>query len=224
MSLSSAILASAIMIALVMLYGITNDRWRWRLFVKRATLALLAIAALSGAVIGGLNVWSRLPPILTRQTEYEGLRLGIGPDEVIYIKGWPPVVYGDLQTEGDWNGSQPVIETDKLEKGKTVRDYGQWAYEGNHSRVDITFNPEKTAIIAVQCCSHDKLSRRSPILGVRDGDTEKTVIEKLGAPAISRIEQITKYMSYPNLGVNLFLVKEQVYMIGINDTHYKRGS
>jgi hypothetical protein len=59
---------------------------------------------------------------------------------------------------------------------------------------------------------------------VRDGDTEKTVIEKLGIPAISRIEQITKYMSYPNLGVNLFLVKEQVYMIGINDPHYKRGS
>jgi hypothetical protein len=223
MYLGIAIFLSSMVIALVMLYGITKDRWRWRTFVKRSALALVAIIALTGAVIGGLYLWNHLPPV-TRQTEYAGLRLGIGPDEVIYIKGFPPTVLGEVKTEGDWIGSEPVIDTSKLEKGKNVQDYREWQYEGYNSRVDITFNLEKTAVVVIQCYSNDRLSRCPPILGISDGDSEKTVVDKLGVPAISRIEGVAKYISYPNLGISLFLTKEQVYMLGINDPQYKRGS
>jgi hypothetical protein len=224
MSLGSALFLSSLVIALVMLYGITKDRWRWRIFAKRAILTLVAIAVLTGAIVGGLYVWSQLPPFLTQQTEYEGLRLGIGPDEVIYIKGFPPTVYGEVETEGDYKGFQPTFETEKLEKGKNVRDYRAWAYNGDHSRIDVTFNKEKTAVIVIQCYSSDKLSRCPPILGVRDGDSEKVVVQRLGEPAISRIEGAVKYMNYPSLGINFHLEKEQVYFMGINDPQYKRGS
>jgi hypothetical protein len=225
MSLGSAIFLSLMAIALVMLYGITKDRWRWRVFVKRATLTLLAIAALIGAVIGGLYLWNQLPPVLVRQNEYAGLRLGIGPDEVIYIKGVPKTVYGEPETEGDMKGSRPTFETEKLEKGKLVRDYTEWAYDVDHSRIDVDFNNEKTAVISIKCYSMDKLYRCPPILGVRDGDSEKEVIQKLGAPTSSRIERSSvpgiegavKYMSYPNLGINLILEREQLYYMGISD-------
>jgi hypothetical protein len=232
MSLGSAIFLSSVVIAVVMLYGLTKDRWRSGPFVKRANLTFLAIVAITGTIAGALYIWNQLPLALARQTEYAGLRLGISQDEVIYIKGVPQTVNGELETEGPLKGSRPTIEKDKLEKGKQVRDYDDWAYNGDYSRINVTFNMKKTAVTAIQCYSSDKLSRCPPILGIRDGDSEKTVIDRLGVPAISRIERLsipgvegaTKYISYPNLGINFHLEKEQVYYMGINDSKYERGS
>jgi hypothetical protein len=164
MSVGWAIFLSSCVLGVVILYGITKDRWRWRRIVKRSALTLAAIAALTGAVIGGSYIWNRFPPPLVLQTEYAGLRLGIGPDEVIYIKGYPPVVLGEVDGEGLWAG-QPVINTKDLENGKRAQDYRDWEYENGQSRIDITFNPDKTAVVAISCYSNDRLRRCPSIAG-----------------------------------------------------------
>jgi hypothetical protein len=148
MSLGSEIFLSSVVIAVVMLYGLTKDRWRWGPFVKRAIFTFLAIVAIAGTIAGALYIWNQLPLALARQTEYAGLRLGISQDEVIYIKGVPQTVNGELETEGPLKGSRPTIEKGKLEKGKQVRDYDDWAYNGDYSRINVTFNMKKTAVTA----------------------------------------------------------------------------
>jgi ABC-type Fe3+ transport system permease subunit len=90
MSTGLGILLSSVVLALVMLYAITKDRWRWRQIARISALAL----ALTGVVIGGLYLWNQLPANVSPQTEYEGVRLGMTPDEVMYIRGSPTLVLG----------------------------------------------------------------------------------------------------------------------------------
>src|SRR5437870_4308170 len=119
MSLGLGIFLSSLVLAVVMLYGLTRDRWSWRGIFKRTALAVLALVLITAAIIGGVELWNRLPATVTPQTEYAGLRIGMTPDDVMYIKGYPPEVFGELSNEG-W---LPVIKTTELEKGRRVEDY-----------------------------------------------------------------------------------------------------
>jgi len=44
-------------------------------------------------------------------------------DEVLYIKGNPPTVLAEEVSDPKMKGFFLVVETNKLEKGKSVRDY-----------------------------------------------------------------------------------------------------
>jgi hypothetical protein len=222
MSIGLAIFLSSLVFALVALYGITRDRWGWRKIVRRATLALLFILALGVLTFAGVHIWDRIPTSIPKQTAYAGLRIGMPHDEVKYVKGYPPKVYGEAATEGDWKGSQPVIETKTLEKDKRVEDYVDWSYDIEGGRIDVEFDPTKTGIIVIRCYSADKLRRCPSILGISDGDTEQEVIRKFGKPEKSSIEGVSKSLYYTKAGIYFVLVKEQVYMLGINDTHYEK--
>jgi hypothetical protein len=93
MSIGTAIFLSSCVFAVVILYGVTKDRWPWRRFVARSALVILGIIVAAGAIIGGFIFLNQPPtPILARQTEYAGLRLGMSPNEVLYIKGTPNFV------------------------------------------------------------------------------------------------------------------------------------
>jgi hypothetical protein len=220
MSVGLAIFLASIVFASVTLYGITKDRWNWRRIAKLCALTFVTLVVLAGAFIGSFYFWDQLPAIIYPQTEYAGLRLGISPDEVMYIKGYPPEVFGAAEKDGEWPG-QPVIETKNLEKGRRVQDYKDWAYEGRLNRIDVTFNAEKTAVVVIECYSHDRQRRCPSIAGVTDGDSEREVIRKLGAPGTSRITGVTKFISYPDVGIHLWLEKERGYMLGVNDRKYK---
>jgi hypothetical protein len=78
--------------ALVIFYAITKNRWRW-------ARALIALIVLTSVVIGGLYFWKQLPPTISPQAEYAGIRLGMGPDEVLSINGSPPAVYREAAAE-----------------------------------------------------------------------------------------------------------------------------
>jgi hypothetical protein len=97
MSLGLGIFLSTLVLAVVILYGLTKDRWGWRRILKRTALTLLALAA----IIGGVYFWNQLP---VPQTEYAGIRIGMTPDEVMYIKGFPPTVFGELSNDGEGKG------------------------------------------------------------------------------------------------------------------------
>jgi hypothetical protein len=113
------------------------------------------------------------------------------------------------------------VKTTELEEGKRVQDYREWSYETSEIRIDITFNEARDAAIAVQCYSNDRAGRCPSITGVRDGDSEKEVIRKLGNPDTCHIGGVTKNMDYRNLGIRLTLTKEGVYMLMVLDRKYK---
>jgi hypothetical protein len=207
---------------------------RWRIVGPTALIVALLVW-LSSPIIFELYDRYRYREPLVPQTEYAGLRLGISPDEVMHIKGYPPAVVGEVPEDpppSGWSG--PVITTKTLlGNEKRPQDYQVWAYwNGDRSRIDVTFNPEMTAVIAIRCFSDDLLQRCPSIAGVSDGDFESKVIRKLGSPDTSKIKGINKALYYSTLGIQLALTKKeerkrglitqperpmQVYMLRITD-------
>jgi hypothetical protein len=222
MSVGLAVFLSSLLLSIVLLYGITKDRWAWRLFLKRTALVCLTLIFGLAASIAGIYVWNQLPTAVARQTEYARLRLGMNQDEVMYIKGYPPSVLGEEVGDPAWKGFFGVIETKNLEKGKRVTDYRDWSYNEYESNINVAFNDEKTAVVAIQCFSKDKLSRCPAIAGLSDGNTEKQAIRRLGPPSDSQFQGVTKWIAYHEQGIKLTLEKEQVYMLEISVPRYVR--
>jgi hypothetical protein len=216
MSIGWAIFLSSLILAFVALFGITRDRWSWRKIVRRVTVAVLTAVALGVLAFAGMRLWDQIPTSVPKQTEYAGFRLGMPQDEVKYVKGYPPKVFGELEKEGPYKGSR------KLEMDKRVEEYAEWSYDITGGRVDITFDPTKTGIIVISCYSSDNLRRCPSILGISDGDAEQDVIKKFGKPEKSKIEGVAKIIYYTKTGVHFNLAKERVYMLGINDTRYEK--
>src|SRR5215204_3815114 len=117
MELGTGIFLSALVIAVILLYGITKDRWGWRHFVKRAAVGCLGLVLLSVLVGTGAYLYEEVPIPVGRQTEYAGIRLGMSQDEVLYIKGYPPAVLGEEVSDPQLKDFYLVLETSKLEKG-----------------------------------------------------------------------------------------------------------
>ena len=131
MELGTGIFLSSALIALVLLYGFTKDRWRWRKMVGGTLLVgviLIGVVAAVATIEQIAHKWfppqlgRQTQPQLERQTQYAGLKLGTGPQEVMYIKGYPPEVFGEENTDPAWKGWFKLIKTDELEKDKKVTD------------------------------------------------------------------------------------------------------
>lgn len=217
MSIGTAIFLSSLFLGIVALYAATKDRWRWRLFAKRVTLAFALMLLLGGLVWGGFYLHNMLPITVAQQTEYSRIKLGAAPSEVSYIKGTPSAVLGGLTKDPGFEGFQEIIEVKKIEKGKTINDFRDWSWDDGNSRIDVTFDPEKTKVIAVQCYSGDKLSRCPAIEGIADGSSEDEVLRRFGTPDQAEITGTTKRITYLKLGVFFLLVRQTVYMLGVND-------
>ena len=162
-----------------------------------------------------------VPTKVGRQTEYAGLRLGMTQDEVMYVKGNPPYVLAD-EPDSQWKGFMRVIDTKNLEEGKRAIDYSDWGFRETLRHIDVTFNPARTAVTIIQCTSDDKGNRCPALGGVRDGDSEKEVLRKLGNPTSSKIDGVTKQMSYRDLNIEIWLTKERVYMLALRDPSHQR--
>jgi hypothetical protein len=211
--LGTGIFLSSVVLAVVLLYGITKDRWSWRRIVKRTALVLLCTIVL-GTVIGvGIYQWQQLPQKPERQTSYAGLRLGMTQDEVTYVKGYPPFIL----IEDEDKGFVQSVDATKLEKGKHVNDYQLWSYGANEHYINVIFNPTRTAVVNITCVSLKTRFDCPYLAGVQDGDSEQDVLRKLGTPTSSKIEGSTKEMTYRDLNVRVRLTKERVYMLAVRD-------
>ena len=210
MDLGTGIFLSTALLAIVLLYGFTKDRWRWRKIVVRTLFSGLLLLAGLAAVVALAHYWDELfPTQLGRQTQYAGLKLGMTPQEVMYVKGYPPVVLDDDNPGSDWLSQ---IKTEKLEKGKKVTDFKHWEFGQYKSRIDVEFNNERTAVVTIQCYSEDKFARCPPIGSLKDGTSEQDAHRKLGGPAEQRIDGVMKALRFPRLGVMLWLTQEHVCM------------
>jgi hypothetical protein len=135
------------------------------------------------------------------------------PDEVAYVKGYsPPTVMEDAAPDDIWQGKLVISTSDLDKKGKSAQDYRYWSYPmGDQSRIDVSFNPARTAVITVVCYSDSRylnaVARCPPIANITDGVNEKYVIQRLGQPDTSRIDGVTKNMTYRKPGIDLWLVR-----------------
>jgi hypothetical protein len=221
MSIGTAIFLSGLILGLVGLYAATRDRWRWRLFVKRIALGVGVMVLLLFAGGVGFYAWNQIPWPVPQQTEYARIKVGSTPDEVNYIKGAPSSVLGDLNKDPAWPGWQEIIEVPKIEKGKSFRDYQEWSWAEHTSRIDVTFDPDKKGVIAVQCFSSDKRSSCPYIEGIGDGSREDEVIKRFGEPDTSKITGSTRRLTYKKLGAFFALEQQVVYMLGVHDPKWK---
>lgn len=218
MDLATGIFLSSALIALVLLYGFTKDRWRWRKIVSRTLLTCITLVVGIGGAIVMAQYWDEIFPIkLARQTQYAGLKIGTTPDEVMYIKGYPPFVLVEEKSDPAWKGWLKVIKTGELEKGRKATDYVYWSYNHYKYNLNIVFNEERTAVVAIQCHSEDKLFRCPSVGAITDGTTEQQALRKLAARAEQRIDGVSKMLRFPELGVKLLLSQEQVYVVEVYD-------
>ncbi|MBR1302171.1 hypothetical protein [Bradyrhizobium sp. AUGA SZCCT0042] len=216
MELGTAIFLSSIAVAIVLLYGFTKDRWPWRRIVLRSLAAVLALVVVGTAVIIVAQYWDQMFPVkLDRQTQYDGLRLGMSKDEVKYIKGIPTTVITN-DKDGPWKDFG-VVQTSELPKGKTVNDYSLWSYDGHKRYYNVGFGNSST-VVSIGCYSEDK-SYRCPAIGdVRDGTSEAEMLRKLGPPTKSAISGVTKSVEYNNIGVEFKLQQETIYYVLVGET------
>jgi hypothetical protein len=207
MDLGTGIFLSTALLAVVLLYYFTKDRWRWRKLIVRTLFFGLILIGGSVAVIALVHYWDELFPVqLGRQTQYAGLKLGMNPQEVMYVKGYPPEV---LEPDEDpiWKGVFKNIKTSELKQGKKATDFKRWSYDQYKSYLLVEFNNERTALVAIRCYSEDKAARCPPVGSVSDGTSEKDALSKLGGPAEQRIDGGTKDLRFSRLGAKLWLTR-----------------
>jgi hypothetical protein len=125
-----------------------------------------------------------------------------------------------MNDDPEWKGWQEMTEIKNIEKGKTINDFSEWSWDAGNSRIDVTFDPERTKVIAIQCYSTDKFSRCPAIEGITDGASEDDVLKRFGAPDEAKIMGSTKRMAYRKLGVFFLLQQQIVYMLGVKDPNW----
>jgi hypothetical protein len=187
-------------------------------------LMIIAItAATVGAAFGIFSFKELIFPLQT-QTEYAGLRLGMSMEEVNYVNGIPDAVLGPLEEEGEFEGWQTIINVKDFDKRQHVEEFDDWSFDQPLRRIDLTFDKDKHLLIAIQCYSSDRNGRCPAIGGIKDGNSEQSILDKLGKPNISKIEGISKQIDYTTLGVQFYLTQQTVYLLGIHDKRYVYSS
>lgn len=219
MSLGLGIFLSTLLLCLFLLYRWTAQRWNWRRGFKWTALVTVSLLAVSVAVLFAYRQYENR---LVRQTRYYDVALGMTQDDVIYTKGYPPNVYGAPEPlspgKPELGFMLPVIDADKLEKNKTVKDYGEWSYPdaiNSSDRLDIWFSPKTKRVSKITCFSEGYHCR--DILGIAGGTTEEEAMERLGHPARKELSGVSKTLEYPSLNISLTLSKKKVYMLSVTD-------
>jgi hypothetical protein len=93
MTLGTGIFLSSIIISLVILFGITKERWNWKKIVIGLILASVGLCiVLFGAIWSYEQYHNRVTP----QTEFRSLKLTNTKADVKFIKGAPDVIKDDV--------------------------------------------------------------------------------------------------------------------------------
>ena len=98
MTLGTSIFLSTIVVSLVLLHGMTKERWNWKKIITRTFLSLLSLAiigALVAAGMWGLKIYQKRA---VAQTEYYDIKLSHTQSDIMFIKGAPDVKKEHLWT------------------------------------------------------------------------------------------------------------------------------
>ena len=98
-----------------------------------------------------------------------------------------------------------------------VEDYNEWGFNASGDRAELTveFKPQGIRVNRITCAATNTgAGKQCPSLfGIRIGDTEPSILRKLGEPDSQKFYGATKTLEYADLGVDFTLDKQDVYRI-----------
>ena len=209
MTLGSGIFLSTVVVALVFLYRSTQDRWNWRLIIRRMFFSIVAVVLVIGLITAIFYGYKNIASAPTRQTGYADLKLGMTMGEVQYVKGPPTDVVSLPGLE--------VIPVKFLNSDKRIEKYTAWMYDkpqGEDYRIDVSFDPKTKRLKYIACFSQGSFNCPS-LFGIDDGTSEKRLLETLGDPSKQSLDGVTKTMSYDKLHTRFLLSRQKVFMLTV---------
>jgi hypothetical protein len=229
MSVGTGIFLSALVFAFLILCLFTRDRWHWRRAARWSLVTAGSFALLVALGVVGAFVYEKVRNMPRKQTAYAELVLGMTMPEVKYVKGYPPHVVKDAPKEPDpkdvWWQYPRVLDTLKdLKEGQHIEDYSTWTFDQDNQnfRIDVDFNVATKTVNKIACYSQKAMSC-PPLIGIDDGMSEETIIERLGKPSHQHLDGVTREIEYKDLGVWFYLTKKTIYMMGVKDFGSSKG-
>src|SRR5713226_1256429 len=106
MTLGTGIFLAALVVSATLLFGFTRDRVSWGRALKRLFFGAVGLAAIGAISVVGYQWYQDRP---TRQVSYCDLSLGMLDSEVLYVKGTPQELLGDVEYDNNLKGGfRPV--------------------------------------------------------------------------------------------------------------------
>ena len=214
MSLGLGIFLASIILAMTLLYVVTNNRWNWKTGVYRAAIFFAGLVALIALLGVSYFLYEALASRPKLQTTYADLKIGMSMSEVLYVKGRANSVEV-LDNDSKYKDLYAVTQVKDLNSTQKIQDFLVWGYnQDDRNRVTVFFDKRSKLINEIQCYSPGSFYC-PPLLGISAGDNEDQVRRKLGAPSLEKIDGTVKTMTYQTLKVRFWLEQKKVYMIAV---------
>ncbi len=206
MQTGTALFFGLLLVAIVILYHSTKDRWNWKKMAKKSLLIPIGLIGL------GLLIWlyntveEKIENRAKKQTELQDILLGDSKNDVIFKKGNP----------------------DKGSDQDSLKDL--FIYPSYNSFVIALFKEEKVSTIDYQCKSEDSYKECPSYFslnGISFKESFKDVEEKLGKPSsikCSHEDKTFRIYSYKKYQTEYAIDKDGVFSISIFDSNLTDGS
>lgn len=218
MTIGLGIFFGAAFLGLIYLYNITRDRWNWKKVSRWILGSAAGLIILLLLIFGCFFGYGQFHERAKKQTEYDGLKIGMTQTEVKYANGDPENVYEEpaLDKKCNFCNYPRVIKIGVLPANKTIFDYNWWSYDSGKYRIDVQFKNRK--ISSINCYSNGGFYNCPSILGLEDGSTESEIKAKFGPPSYEHIDPANgvKEITYQKYGVTFYLMKAKVYSMGVS--------
>jgi len=193
MTLGTGIFLSTILVSIIVLFGMTKDRWNWKRIIIRSVGGLLLFTAITAGGFWAVITYNERPVVAT---ELEGIKLTHTKDDVIFLKGAP-----DKRLDK---------ENDNIWTYKTSKKYSS---DESHTVV-VKFEDDSVSEVYYLSGCILGCTRLSDI-GV--GRSYERVVEKFGEPTHTSTHKnkLSKVVSYKKYNVFFELEKNQVTTYGI---------
>lgn len=219
MALALSIVLSALVIGAVALYSWNylraNPGRNWRKGLAAIGVNLIALFAVAGVMLAYRHYESRP----ATQTQYQGVSLGMGMDEVLRVLGEPSLVVGDDASppRKEWIREMRVADLRREAQKADVKDYLEWRYENESSahRIDVSFSPKTRKVLSIGCYANRGVSGECAVLGITSGMLEEDVLRRLGKPEHERVDGTVKFIDYPRLNLTLAVSQRMVYLLSV---------
>jgi hypothetical protein len=152
---------------------------------------------------------------------YQDISLGMEMDEVIYVLGYPNSVLHPIEDLNKGKGkpmlAQMNASKEEIERSPNrVKDFYDWQFNKGNKRIDIGFSSTTNKVSSVGCYIDSNAfvdSGTCAINNIQAMDTEDTIIDKLGSPTTSSIEDSVKTLTFNNFNMKIMLSKKIAYYI-----------
>ena len=185
--------------------------WRllwWQMGTFGFGSILLVMSPLSSVVLGAVTNWNH-------QTKYAGLSLGMNMAQVEYVTGEPEYVSNLNGEPEQGTGAERVASADIDES--TVRKHLDWQYaKPLGAGLEIEFDPNTKRLRKIACYDLKLEGKCPPLAGIPDGISQAELFDKLGPPSTHSGSEENSTVTYRQLGVFFFIMRNQVHALGVD--------